>query len=298
MLRPDSAAICLARRAARVALPAVVMLISSVAPYAAERPSGARGPAECVPCHERLRPGLVGDWQASGHGRAQVGCTDCHGAIHDGGARARVDKTCIDCHGGASSPEVQSYATSKHGILVRLEAGDRDRTLPSRGGNYRAPGCAYCHFHAAGHDSRRLVAQDGVGSSGAEDGRARDAAKAVCYDCHAPRYIARHSETGERMLEIARMKWREAQRLLQAARAHYSEAELASAEPLLERMRTHVRNVNLGIAHQSPDYQWWHGQPALDGDLLRIKGDLDRLRREVERRVGDSGPAVDDRGRR
>jgi hypothetical protein len=37
-------------------------------------------------------------------------------------------------------------------------------------------------------------------------------------------------------------------------------------------MQSHARNVRLGVGHQSPDYQWWHGQPALDGDLLRIKG--------------------------
>jgi hypothetical protein len=29
--------------------------------------------------------------------------------------------------------------------------------------------------------------------------------------------------------------------------------------------------VRLGAGHQSPDYQWWHGQPALDGDLIRLR---------------------------
>jgi len=41
----------------------------------------------------------------------------------------------------------------------------------------------------------------------------------------------------------------------------------------------HLKNVYLGVGHQSPDYQWWHGQPALDGDLLRIKGALGELHR-------------------
>jgi hypothetical protein len=36
------------------------------------------------------------------------------------------------------------------------------------------------------------------------------------------------------------------------------------------------------VGHQSPDYQWWHGQPALDGDLLRIKGVVaERERRRI-----------------
>jgi hypothetical protein len=43
-------------------------------------------------------------------------------------------------------------------------------------------------------------------------------------------------------------------------------------DSLFTSMQTHGRNVRLGAGHQSPDYQWWHGQPALDGDLLRIKG--------------------------
>ena len=33
------------------------------------------------------------------------------------------------------------------------------------------------------------------------------------------------------------------------------------------------------LAHQSPDYQWWLGQAALDGSLLRIKGALGEARR-------------------
>jgi hypothetical protein len=51
----------------------------------------------------------------------------------------------------------------------------------------------------------------------------------------------------------------------------------------------HLNNLYLGIGHQSPDYQWWHGQPALDGDLLRIRGALDELDRS---HAGD-----DDQGR-
>jgi hypothetical protein len=48
-------------------------------------------------------------------------------------------------------------------------------------------------------------------------------------------------------------------------------------------MQSHARNVRLGVGHQSPDYQWWHGQPALDGDLLRIKG---LIAEHERRRVG------------
>jgi hypothetical protein len=81
------------------------------------------------------------------------------------------------------------------------------------------------------------------------------------------------------MLDIARMKWREGDALLCDAADMYSSADLIEASRLLSQMQAHVTNVRLGVAHQSPDYQWWHGHPALDGDLLRIKGELSHLRR-------------------
>jgi hypothetical protein len=39
----------------------------------------------------------------------------------------------------------------------------------------------------------------------------------------------------------------------------------------LDSAAHHLRNVRLGAGHQSPDYQWWHGQAALDGDLIRLR---------------------------
>ena len=44
-------------------------------------------------------------------------------------------------------------------------------------------------------------------------------------------------------------------------------------------MKIHFNNVYLGVGHQSPDYQWWHGQPALDGDLINIKSMISDLQR-------------------
>jgi len=53
-------------------------------------------------------------------------------------------------------------------------------------------------------------------------------------------------------------------------------------------MREHGRHVRIGVGHQSPDYQWWHGHPALDGDLLRIKGMVSDIER---RRMPTAGTA-------
>jgi hypothetical protein len=84
------------------------------------------------------------------------------------------------------------------------------------------------------------------------------------------------------MLEVARKKVREANVLIEQAEKIFSDAELGPAKKHRKKMQQHFKNVHLGVGHQSPDYQWWHGQPALDGDLLRIKdsiGELHRLRK-------------------
>ena len=226
--------------------------------------------SECVGCHEARDGTLVTAWRASGHAGLAGGCTVCHGEKHEGAAmRARRDETCTGCHEGAVA---HSYATSKHGVIMQLEREDMDWTRPLANANYRVPGCAPCHLHEGGHDTR-------AGLAGNEE--TADHWLAVCLSCHSPRYVRRFLETGERMVEIGRMKWREAEALVRAAEERFPSAALVPVRKRLDAMRAHLRNVRLGVGHQSPDYQWWHGHPALDGDLLRIKGLIGRLRREA-----------------
>lgn len=241
-------------------------------------PEGTFENSACLECHRQHSAELVAAWQESVHAQTQTlaSCVDCHGKSHGkAAARARQDGTCIDCHGGEDSPVVHSYTTSKHGILVRLEQDERDWGRPLELANYRTPGCAYCHMHKGNHNVSAAVRVWNAmgGTEPAERERVQDAMRAVCQDCHSPRYITRLFENGERMLDIARMKASEAAGILEQAEGEFSGAELAVAREHFARMQSlHLKNVYLGIAHQSPDYQWWHGQPALDGDLLRIKG--------------------------
>jgi len=86
-------------------------------------------------------------------------------------------------------------------------------------------------------------------------------------------------ENGDSMLEIARKKVREANALIKQAEKTFSNKEMAPAEKQFKIMQQHLRNVDIGIGHQSPDYQWWYGQPALDGDLIRIKDSISELYR-------------------
>ena len=232
------------------------------------RPEGTFENSACLECHQQQNPELVAAWQASAHAQTLASCVDCHGETHDqAAARARQDGACVECHGGADSPVVHSYTTSKHGVLVRLEQYEWDWDLPLELANYRAPGCSYCHMHKGNHNVSESV-------------RAGNAMPVVCQECHSPRYITRLFENGERMLAIGRMKVQEAAGVLEQAEDDFPAAELVVAREHFERMQSlHLKNLYLGIGHQSPDYQWWHGQPALDGDLLRIKGAVGELHR-------------------
>jgi hypothetical protein len=252
-------------------------------------PEGPFENSACLECHQQQGAELVAAWQESVHAAmgTMASCVDCHGHTHsNAAARARRDRTCINCHGGEGSPVTHSYTTSKHGVLVRLEQDEWDWDRPLALANYRAPGCAYCHMHKGNHNVSAGVRvwNSMEGTDAAERERVQDVMRAVCQDCHSPRYIARLFDNGEDMLDIGRMKVREAAGVLEQAEGEFAGAGLAAAREHFARMQSlHLKNLYLGIGHQSPDYQWWHGQPALDGDLLRIKGALGELRRTPAR---------------
>lgn len=171
-------------------------------------------------------------------------------------------KACVECHGGAAE---RSWALSKHGVIARIEAGRERR---------RAPDCAGCHVvearrsTAPHYDAKRSRAQ------------AREAATETCRACHSPRYTTEQNAAAQRGLAIGDMKRREAEALVAAARKESSGEELAHIEKLFATLRDEdLRHLRLGLAHQSPDYQWWLGHAALDGSLLRIKGALGEARR-------------------
>jgi hypothetical protein len=225
--------------------------VTGAATASALAPDGAFAQAECVQCHAGRDPALVEQWRTGPHGDG-ADCVACHGQRHGALPAARADTVCTGCHGGAVA---HSYATSKHGVLVRI--GRPDWTLPLRRGSHRSPGCAYCHLHDREH------------GDGMDAGRRPGARETVCGGCHAPRFVAEQLEAGGRLTEIARLKREEAEGL---AMRHPEGS--AAVKSVLESVARHLANVRLGAGHQSPDYQWWHGQPALDGDLIRLRDAL------------------------
>lgn len=185
-------------------------------------------------------------------------------------------KTCADCHAGAAT---RSWTLSKHGVIATIEAGRERR---------RAPDCTGCHTVEAQapvaqhYDARRTRAQ------------ARTAATEACRACHSPRYTTEQNAAAQRGLALGEMKRREAEALVAAARQELSGADLTRIEKLFTTLRDeNLRDLRLGLGHQSPDYQWWLGQAALDGSLLRIKGALGesrRLRRPTSTALAPESP--------
>jgi len=182
-------------------------------------------------------------------------CDSCHTRHRFDPAEARRPEACITCHSGPPHPDDDTYFASAHGRVYREEGDGWDWTRPLARGNYKAPACAYCHLHDRDH--------------GDTMGTATDAAVRgwICGGCHAPRYVREQIEAGERLAEIARLKLQEAREI--ATRC--PQVGGAAVRGPLDSAAHHLRNVRLGAGHQSPDYQWWHGQAALDGDLIRLR---------------------------
>lgn len=234
----------------------------------------------CIQCHEKQNTSLVNDWRSSVHAAVKpvINCISCHGKLHkDLASNARRDESCISCHGGEKDPVVHSYSSSKHGTLMRIEKNSYDWNKSFELANYRTPGCGYCHMHQNNHNVSTTVRHDLMNELETE--MVQDKTRAVCQDCHSPRYITYLFTNGEAMLEIGRKKVREAEHFIEQAANTFTDTELQTAKKQFKKMQSHLKNVYLGIGHQSPDYQWWHGQPALDGDLLRIKDSISELNR-------------------
>ncbi|HJM51924.1 MAG TPA: multiheme c-type cytochrome [Alphaproteobacteria bacterium] len=243
----------------------LVMAFFLLAPplAAAELPPGPFDEAACRDCHRQQTPDLVTDWRDGRHGPEQAGCAACHGQLHGALAAARQGQACVDCHGGPKASLVHAYTVSKHGVIAGLEAAEADFTLPLAEGNQRAPSCAYCHLHEADH------------------GASAETAEAACLDCHSPRFVDTLLASARRGLAIGQLKFREAE----AAAAAAAAAGIDLGAELKAMREGPLAALRQGLAHHSPDHQWWLGQAALDGALLRIKAAITRHRRR--RALGD-----------
>lgn len=262
----------------------VVVWMIMPSAWAEVLPDGPFVQAQCVACHETRHPGLVAQWRAGVHGTAtpRVACLACHGDRHGGAAaHARRTVVCTGCHGGPEGAVAQSYRVSKHGVIATLEETRWDWSQPLSDGNYRAPTCAYCHMHGGDH------AMGGVQKpfdplrdpSPTEIEAMVQRRVSPCLDCHAPRFARTWFQSGEGMIAVSRMKIREGRAVAAVIDQEGSPDAIQKKNRLMQQVGRHGRHVRLGVFHHSPDHQWWHGHPALDGDVLRLKGVLGDIRR-------------------
>jgi hypothetical protein len=199
-------------------------------------------------------------------------CDSCHTRHLFDPAEARRPEACITCHSGPPHPDDETYFASAHGKLYLAEGDRWDWSKPLVKGNYKSPTCAYCHMdggrHQVAHKSLWKFGLREVNPNTSGNRVLRERWVAVCADCHEE-CLRCHTEqlaAGDRLTEIARVKVREAEEL--AARHHEGATGFSGH---LESIGRHLANVRLGAGHQHPDYQWWHGLPALDGDLIRLR---------------------------
>ncbi len=265
--------------------------------------------SDCLSCHKKNNAEIVNAWLDSSHSdqsdsneNSIADCIQCHGSSHKKAlAKSRSDSVCITCHGGKKAPVVHSYTTSKHGVIMTIRKNRIDWNKPLKSANYRVPGCAYCHMYNTNHNTKNSIRPNKTSEKNADKISSKELQRqtlSVCSNCHAPRYIRRLFENGEKMLLIAEKKLNEARTLVDKINRslyienkkpstpesdHLIDIKLTKVELIkkqFHKMEKHYNNVYLGIAHQSPDYQWWHGQPALDGDLLKIKAMISDLQRQ------------------
>jgi len=123
-----------------------LVVVAVLGAVLASPPASRAEEGGCVACHEKLNPGLVSQWRASKHAKADkvVGCETCHGDEHTGEgdvdkARDATPKTCKKCH----FKRVKEFEKGKHALAeVSVKA------IPMLGGQPEAvqkAACLGCH---------------------------------------------------------------------------------------------------------------------------------------------------------
>jgi hypothetical protein len=133
--------------------PGIVLAISSIILFLFAPPqSPAQDSEKCVTCHEKMTPGIVGQWNNSLHSEAGIGCLDCHAAdpsevdaFKHGGTTIAIivsPKDCSQCHETEFNQQKGSHHAKAGQIL-----GSLDNLLGEVVGGEPAvnAGCRQCH---------------------------------------------------------------------------------------------------------------------------------------------------------
>jgi len=151
----------------------------------------AKRPTTCLSCHEKISPGIVGQWRRSKHSKVEVSCIDCHEAEktepdafkHHGKIIAIIvsPKDCSNCH----EKEYMEQKGSHHAKAGQI-LGSLDNLLGEVIGGEAAvnAGCRQCHGSIVKVDSNGRPTADTWPNTGM--GRINpDGSKGSCSACHA-----------------------------------------------------------------------------------------------------------------
>lgn len=140
---------------------------------------------DCLGCHQGKTPAAVKQWRESAHGRAGVGCRDCHGSDHalmvKGEARVSA-KQCGACHAKAYG----EHTASRHGMGLHSGWGC---TRSLKGRDQRE--CSFCHEPGSSlprsdiHCARFLKQSSEMGEIGCNRCHQVENSCASCHSSHA-----------------------------------------------------------------------------------------------------------------
>jgi hypothetical protein len=192
-------------------------------------PAGGKAPTALAavfpPVPDPLREKVDAEWEASAHGRAAVGCGDCHraGAAPAAAAGGRApwavaDETCASCH----AAERAGFIAGKHGMRLAEKMPPMSprfaRAVMKPQAASRTLGCTSCHgahrfdrvFAAVSacegcHDDQHTRGYRASAHFAAwqdeQAGRAPAGSGVSCASCHLPREV--HREKGA---DVARVQ--------------------------------------------------------------------------------------------
>jgi len=170
----------------------VFVLLSSLPAIADEKVG-----KECVSCHEKESPGIVGQWRASRHAKEEVYCTDCHRAEktdkdaleHYGQTISIIvsPKDCAECH----EKEEKEFSASHHAKAAQF-IGSLDNILgvAVEGAPAAILGCQQCHGSTVNISGKGNLDPSGWPNTGM--GRINpDGSKGSCTACHTRHSFSR-----------------------------------------------------------------------------------------------------------
>jgi len=130
---------------------------------------------DCIKCHMKVTPDIVKDWQLSKHGKNKIGCSVCHGSMHESAqdtAKVKIPTpdTCAGCH----ESKVKQFKAGKHAVSwasmkamptahwqpmalmegmkgcggchkIGLKTGTEIKELKKRGAGFGVASCDSCH---------------------------------------------------------------------------------------------------------------------------------------------------------